>query len=187
MSTTFLSVDQVIATQTISAQTSGATVEIGRNKKFTLAVDGKCYLNWAGIDATFALDPLTATDYTTLAFTAPDQIVRAAGSWITDGYTAGRFITIAGAADPANNGTFEIETTTATDLTTVEVTLATEGASTTESVSGHRLLEVADTDVLIPAAGSYTFQTDNGFEAIRIYNPDAITDLLVTVSIAHNV
>jgi hypothetical protein len=84
-----------------------------------------------------ALPTLTDTEYGTLAFTAPDQIVRTTGSWISDGYNvAGETIIITGAADPANNGRFTIESATATDLTIVEQTLVTEGASATETVTG---------------------------------------------------
>ena len=180
------SINALLAAETVAAQTMSAIVDIGPDKEFTVSVDAKCYLNFSEIGETTPLDELMVADFTTIEFTAPDQVIRAAGSWITDGYTAGRFIVIENAADPANNGTFEIESTTATDLTTVEVSLETEGASAVERINGYAPLEVNDTAVLLPKADSYTFHSTDDCEAIRVYNPDAVTDLLVAVRIAFN-
>jgi len=44
----------------------------------------------------------------TFADANPDTIVRSAGSWITDGFEAGGTVTVAGATNPGNNGTFII-------------------------------------------------------------------------------
>ena len=159
---------------------NNSVIDIGRNKPFTVTLDLKCYMNWSHSGFTSPLTELTSAEYTTIEFTAPDQITRADGSWVDDGYTAGRFITITGAADPANNGTFEIESATATDLTTVEITLETEGVSTTERINGYAILEADDTALLLPA-GSHQFRTARGFEAIRLYNPSAATTANVSV------
>ena len=176
------SLDKNLLTDAVGAQTMSAIVNIGRNKPFTVTTDLKVYMNFGEAGATTALPELLVADYTTIEFTAPDQVVRAAGSWTDDGYTAGRFIVVTGAAEAANNGTFEIETATATDLTTVETTLETEGASTTERINGYQLLEAGDTAVLLPA-GTHPFRSSANFESIRFYNPDAVTDANVSVYI----
>jgi hypothetical protein len=51
------------------------------------------------------------------AVAATDKFVRAAGSWITDGFVVGMWIRSGGFADPANNGLHKITAVTATDLT----------------------------------------------------------------------
>lgn len=183
----FLILDQAVEAETVAAQTSSAIITIGPAKQFTISVDGKCYLNWSGAGATTALPALTAADFTTIEFAAPDQIVRASGSWVDDGYdVAGRTVIVQNAATAANIGTFTVESATATNLTTVEVTIENEVASATERIIGYAPLEVDDTAVLLPAAGSYDFKSGSGCEAIRIYNPDAVNDLLVTVFISNN-
>jgi hypothetical protein len=50
------------------------------------------------------------------------KIVRASGSWITDGYLPGAEITVAGFTNGANNGQKKIASVTATDLTLVSTT-----------------------------------------------------------------
>jgi len=64
-----------------------------------------------------------------------DTITRASGSWITDGVTEGDVVTITGASDAANNGTFVVRSRTATDISVdtvhVLVTHAAEAATAT--------------------------------------------------------
>ena len=183
----FLTHDKKIYQETIGTTAMGTIVDIGRSKTFVLAVDGKCYLNWAAVDATFALTELQAAEYTTLEFVAPSTIVRVGGSWATDGYNvAGRKVVIQNAATAANNGTFTIVSATATDLTISEATLVNEAASTTERVNGYRYLEVATTDLLIPAAGTYTLKSSRTCGAVRIYNPHAVNSVLATIFTASN-
>jgi len=171
-----------LLTEAVGTEAMSEIVEIGRNKPFTVTLDLKCYMNWSSPAFSAPLPELTDPDFTTIEFTAPDQIIRAAGSWIDDGYTAGRFITITDAEDPANNGTFEIESTTATDLTTVETTLENELASATERINGYRILEADNGDLLLPA-GTHQFRTARGFEAVRFYNPSAVTTANLSVSV----
>lgn len=182
-----LTFDKLVSQESIATQAAGDIIDIGRNKVFTVSVDGKCFINWSESGHAAQLPALTATDYDTLEFVAPDQIIRTDGSWVTDGYSVpGRTIIIANAADPANNGTFTVESATATDLTTVETTLENEAASAVESVNGTAPLEVDDTATLLPAADTYTFETCPGCEAVRLYNPSGVAALLATVFVSDN-
>ncbi|MEW6077689.1 MAG: Ig-like domain-containing protein [Thermodesulfobacteriota bacterium] len=66
----------------------------------------------------------------------PDTITRAdvGGSFVTDGFAAGNVIYVTGAANPANNGVFDVTTVTATTLTlaaTVALTNEPAGAVVT--------------------------------------------------------
>lgn len=180
-----LSHDKKIYQQTIGTTAMGTIVDIGRGKTFVLSVDGKCYVNWAEVDATVALTELQAAEYGTLEFSAPSTIIRTVGSWVTDGYNvAGRKIVIQDATTAANNGTFTIVSTTATNLLLSEATLVNEAASATERVNGYRYLEVGTSDVLIPAAGTYALKSSSVCGAIRLYNPHAVNSVLATLFVA---
>lgn len=183
----FLAHDKKIYQQTIGTQVDGTIVTIGPRKKFTISVDGKAYLGWND-GRVYQLPILLAAQYGTLAFTAPSTLTRTAGSWVTDGYDiADRTVYITGAATAANNGTFTVASATALVLTIAEATLANEAASTTERVEGTRPLEATTSDMLLPAAGAYTFRSDDNSAFIRIYNPHALNSLLATVFVAMNV
>jgi len=74
----------------------------------------------------------------------PDTITRAAGDWFTDGFRPHEQITVSGATEPGNNGTFTIRSMTATVLTldisdalTDEVT----SAATIVSAGAPRILD----------------------------------------------
>lgn len=70
----------------------------------------------------------TGAETFTFANADPDTLTRSAGSWVTDGFTAGMAVTIAGAANAANNGTFIVDTVSATVLTFIdEVAFTAEG------------------------------------------------------------
>ncbi len=70
----------------------------------------------------------------------PDTIVRAAGSWITDGFAAGQRITVANAG--ANNGSYTIAAITATTLTlSAEDALTAAGAANGITVTARRVWE----------------------------------------------
>jgi hypothetical protein len=73
---------------------------------------------------------------------AGNQIVRASGSWITDGYGTGSVIITAGSAQSGNNGVFHVVSTTATTLT-VKETLTDDA-----SASGRRVLLTLSTAVV---------------------------------------
>jgi len=67
----------------------------------------------------------------------PDEIVRVAGSWITDGYVHGMAATVVGATNAGNNGTFIVDTVTASTLTLIaSETLTVEGAGASITVTG---------------------------------------------------
>lgn len=86
----------------------------------------------------------TGGETLTFADANPDTITRSAGSWITDGFARGDRILIAGTA--SNNGTFDVDTVSATVLTLqlVEV-LAAEtpaGAGVTITFSKYPRLKI---------------------------------------------
>lgn len=63
--------------------------------------------------------PATAASQTITAADAdPDTLTRGAGSYLTDGFAAGDYVTILGSASGNNSQVFEIGTLTATVLTT---------------------------------------------------------------------
>ncbi len=68
--------------------------------------------------------------YTSIAITGANTITRTAGSWITEGYKKNGKITIAGAEDAGNNGTWTIATITATVLTITGGGLTNNAADT---------------------------------------------------------
>ncbi|MEK9722233.1 MAG: DUF2163 domain-containing protein, partial [Rhodospirillaceae bacterium] len=70
--------------------------------------------------------------------TGTSIFTRASGSWITDGFLAGQFVTSAGFTTAANNGTWEIDTVGTLNLTVVDanddiVTEATDVSHTVEN------------------------------------------------------
>lgn len=83
---------------------------------------------------------VTYTGTNVSAVAATSKIVRAAGSWITDGFRAGKIVKISGFATTANNGSFTILSVTATDLV-LDATITSEsaGASVTVAVAGKTL------------------------------------------------
>lgn len=75
----------------------------------------------------------------TFADADPDTITRSAGSWIADGFVAGMVITVSGSA--SNDGTFTIDSLTATVLTLdAGDTLVAEGPSGGITVTGQGVL-----------------------------------------------
>ena len=88
--------------------------------------------------------PISAT--TTLAFgdADPDTITRAAGDWVADGVIEGDVVTITGAANAANNGSFVVRSLTTTILTLDIVhALTAEGAvAATATVARHFVRQI---------------------------------------------
>lgn len=64
----------------------------------------------------------------------PDTITRAAGSFVTDGYTAGGMVTVTNANTAANNGQFIIATSVALTLTLIAEEALTTDATDTSAV-----------------------------------------------------
>jgi len=81
------------------------------------------------------------TGVTTLDATAPSTFSRAAGSFITDGFRPGDWITVSGFVAGANNGLFLVLTVAALSITVSAVTLVTEAGTGDELilVQGKRL------------------------------------------------
>lgn len=70
--------------------------------------------------------PATAASQTITAADAdPDTLTRGAGSYLTDGFAAGDYVTILGSASANNSQVFEIATLTATVLTATGPTALT--------------------------------------------------------------
>lgn len=68
----------------------------------------------------------------------PDTITRAAGSWITDNYLPGATITVANATVGANNGTYTVDSVSATVLTlTQSGVLTTDTGDTAATITGY--------------------------------------------------
>jgi len=116
--------------------------------------------------------PTAATAATTLGVTAPDQITRAAGSFITEGWRVGMKVTLS--ASNTQDGTYEIESISADGLaiTTVEVSLSTEAGSGDETLAG-----AATTNKLINLDGlrfeaAYAFENQErrADESLRKFN-----------------
>lgn len=97
-----------------------------------------------------------ATGATTLGTTAPDQITRAAGSFLSDGFQVGDSVTLANSA--TNDGTYVIETLTDLAITTVETTLTTEGGN------GDETLTAGASDVLKAKLEKKSFTIEKTFE-----------------------
>lgn len=74
------------------------------------------------------------TGTTTLDATAPSTFSRAAGSFVTDGFRPGDYITSAGFTNAANNGSFLIVTVAALTITVTAATLVTEVGGGDESI-----------------------------------------------------
>lgn len=66
----------------------------------------------------------------------PDTLTRTGGSWVTDGFTDGMAFTIAAAEDPANVGTFIIDTVTALALTLIAEESLTTNVDDTVAING---------------------------------------------------
>ena len=90
--------------------------------------------------STTATQVVASSDNLTFADADPDTITRATGSFVTDGYTAGMAITVAGTT--SNDGTYIVATVSATVLT-----LIAEEALTAEG----------------PLSGSQTIDGESGF------------------------
>lgn len=98
-----------------------------------------------------------ATGAMQLDTAASDQVTRASGSFLKDGFQVGDSITLANSA--TNDGTYTIEALTDTAITTVETTL------TTESGSGDETLTAGATDVLKGALEKKSFTMEKTFES----------------------
>lgn len=67
---------------------------------------------------------------------ASNVITRASGSWVSDGFAKGRWVTLSGFSEGANNGVYgKITAITATTLTIGAVTLVDEGAGASKTVT----------------------------------------------------
>lgn len=67
----------------------------------------------------------------------PDTITRDSGSWLTDGFLVGQTITVANANTSANNGTYTIDSLTATVITLVSGdTLTADASDSTATITG---------------------------------------------------
>ena len=81
----------------------------------------------------------SSVSQTDISFTDndPDEIVRVAGDWAADGYVHGMAVTVVGATNAGNNGTFIVDTVTASTLTLIaSETLTVEGAGASVTVTG---------------------------------------------------
>ena len=69
---------------------------------------------------------------------ASNKIVRATGSWVTDGFTVNQWVRTRGFSTAANNGLFQVSVVTATDLTLINGTgtLVDEASATARTVQG---------------------------------------------------
>lgn len=74
--------------------------------------------------------PKSAFETNIISFAASgNKLVRASGSWVSDGFTAGMYVLVSGAVNPSNNGVFLVTgTVTTTDLpiSTASTTLVNE-------------------------------------------------------------
>ncbi len=67
----------------------------------------------------------------------PDTITRGAGSFVTDGFVAGMALTVTGAQNSANNGTYIVDTVAALTLTLIaEETVTADTADATAVITG---------------------------------------------------
>ena len=84
----------------------------------------------ATFDGVIALNPIkpVSVSVTFAKHDAGDTITRGAGSWLADGFADGESFTITG--DGANNGSYTIESITASTITLTRKNFVTEGAIT---------------------------------------------------------
>lgn len=78
----------------------------------------------------------------TLAVDDTNTFSRASGSFVTDGFVAGRKIVTSGFTDGANNGTFTIQTVGVLTLDIVETTLVAESGTGDEVIQTHDYIEL---------------------------------------------
>ena len=89
-----------------------------------------CTGSITGATFTPSAKPSSAFETNIISFAASgNKLVRASGSWVSDGFTAGMYVLVSGAVNPSNNGVFLVTgTVTTTDLpiSTASTTLVNE-------------------------------------------------------------
>ena len=97
---------------------------------FNDMIEGAMGGTWAAITFTGNIQAVAATQLFT----------RASGSWITDGYRVGDYVTSSGFSNSVNNGTFRVTAVTAADLSVDTTVIVNEAsASRTIAVQGKRI------------------------------------------------
>lgn len=85
--------------------------------------------------ANFTSLTVTSGTLTNVTFNATTRkIIRASGSWITNGFTAGMQIYITGSSKPGNNEPFKILSVTATEITLIVGSVLTSDSTAGESI-----------------------------------------------------
>jgi hypothetical protein len=145
---------------------AGDDVYFGHTTSFTNGIgNGAC--TW---DITPTITSLTTysgyndvtVTSTSIGFTASSTITNTESDWDTLGFRAGMKITISGATNSANNGTFNILTVSGETLTVSETTLVTESASASVTVSYTTYISVeADFGMLLLTLDSH-LKNDSG-------------------------
>ena len=149
---------------------TGATGSTGPTGPAGAVTGQTLYFDNTASDLT--LPSVTGTVYSFNGGGNPDIIHRSSGSFLTDGFLAGMKITVSGAGQAGNNGTFVVTIAAASDLT-----LATIHALTTES-AGATVTIKADRERITRAPASGTEQDES--QSIVLADGDVTLDTYVT-------
>lgn len=152
-----------------SAGTASVTHD---NAEDQMELNGNVGLDTAEARYTLSVSPSTTVGpAASLDFTG-DTITRPSGSWITDGFVKNMSVTVASAEDGGNNGSYLIESVSATALVLVGASFTTNADDETATVVANQIFEVRYTK---SDTNSVTFDVGTTAGASDLLNSSSTT------------